>query len=178
MDITETLAPKSDQLDAVDLQASGPRVFTITGVSKGNSEQPVQVSLAEFPRVWRPSKGMRNVLAAGWGVQAGEWVGRRVRLFCDTTVMFGNDRVGGVRISAMSDLPDGKPITPVVIIKKGRSATVEVDLLPDLPPALTLTEIEACDNPDTLREWWSANPSMRDQIKARVDSLPKKEVTQ
>ena len=48
MDITETLAPKSDQLDAVDL-LGGPRTFTITGVKAGNEEQPVQISLAEFP---------------------------------------------------------------------------------------------------------------------------------
>ena len=53
MDISDTLAPNSDQLDAVDL-IGGPRTFTITKVSKGNAEQPVNVHLAEFPRVWRP----------------------------------------------------------------------------------------------------------------------------
>ena len=69
MDITETLAPTSDQLDAVDL-LGGPRTFTIAGVKAGNEEQPVQVTLAEFPRVWRPGKSMRRVLAAAWGTDA------------------------------------------------------------------------------------------------------------
>ena len=80
MDITETLAPKSDQLDAVDL-LGGPRTFTITGVKAGNEEQPVQISLAEFPRVWRPGKSMRRALAAAWGTDAKAWVGRRVTLY-------------------------------------------------------------------------------------------------
>ena len=66
MDITATLAPKSDQLDAIDL-VGGPRIFTVTDVTAGNPEQPVNVHLAEFDRVWRPGKSMRRVLAAGGG---------------------------------------------------------------------------------------------------------------
>ena len=65
MDITDTLAPTSDQLDAVDL-LGGPRTFTIVKVSKNNAEQPINVHLDGFPRVWRPGKSMRRVLAAGW----------------------------------------------------------------------------------------------------------------
>jgi hypothetical protein len=61
-DISDTLAPTSDQLDAVDL-LGGPRTFTVAKVTKGNPEQPVQIHLAEFPRVWRPGKSMRRVLA-------------------------------------------------------------------------------------------------------------------
>src|SRR3954467_7808064 len=98
MDITESLAPTSDQLDAIDL-LTGPRTFTIAGVSKGNAEQPVQIELAEFPRVWRPSKGMRRVLAKGWGTEASVWTGRKVTLYCDESVTFGKERTGGTRIS-------------------------------------------------------------------------------
>ena len=47
-DISETLAPKSDQMDAVDL-LGGPQTFTVTEVTRGNAEQPVQIALAEFP---------------------------------------------------------------------------------------------------------------------------------
>lgn len=67
MDLTETITPKSDQLDAVDLQVSGPRTFTIESVSKGNREQPVNIRLVGLDRVWRPSKSMRRVLVSGWG---------------------------------------------------------------------------------------------------------------
>ena len=126
---TESLAPTSDQLDAVELIAA-PRTFVIERVSKGSDEQPVQVHLVGFPRVWRPSKGMRRVLAAGWGVDASKWAGRSVTLFFDPNVSFGKDRTGGTRIAAMSHLD--KPLSvdsdddhasavvaPSIVLKKG-----------------------------------------------------------
>jgi hypothetical protein len=103
MNIEDTLAPNSDQLDAVDL-LGGPRVFTVESVNKNNGEQPVNVKLAEFPRPWRPGKSMRRVLAYCWGVEAAEWAGRRVELFCDPEVTFGRDKVGGTRISRLSHI--------------------------------------------------------------------------
>ena len=39
-DITDTLAPTSDQLDAVDL-LTGPRTFTVERVVVNKSDQPV-----------------------------------------------------------------------------------------------------------------------------------------
>ena len=68
LDMTESLAAKSDQLDAVDL-LSGPRTFTIESVSKHNAEQPFNFHLTDFPRVWRPGKSMRRVIAAAWGAK-------------------------------------------------------------------------------------------------------------
>lgn len=138
MDITDTLAPKSDQLDSVDL-VGGARTFTITGVKAGASaEQPVEVKLAEFPRVWRPSKGMRRVLAAAWTPIASEWVGRRVELFCDPDVKFGGVEVGGIRIRALSHI-DGPKKVPL-LIAKGRSAMFVVEPLPDAPARVPLEQ--------------------------------------
>jgi len=133
MDITAALAPKSDQLDAVDLVGSPPQVFTVTDVSEGNAEQPVNIRLAEFPRVWRPSKGMLRVLAGCWGKVTADWVGRRVELYTDPDVMFGPDRVGGVRISRLSHI-DKRTSVPM-IIKRGKSGSWNVDPLPDAEPA-------------------------------------------
>lgn len=132
MDITETLAPKSDQMDAVDL-LGGPMTFTIVEVTKGSSdEQPIQVKLAEFPRPWRPSKGMRRVLAACWTPHANEWAGRRLTLFCDLTVKFGGTEVGGIRISHMSDLTQPKKVP--VLVTKGKSAMYTVQPLKEERP--------------------------------------------
>lgn len=130
MDISDTLAPTSDQLDAVDL-LGGPRIFTIASVSKGNAEQPVQVHLAEFPRPWRPGKSMRRVLAFCWTPDAATWAGRRVELFCDPEVMFGKDKVGGTRIKRLSHIDGVKKIP--LLVTKGRSATYTVEPLPDAP---------------------------------------------
>jgi hypothetical protein len=132
VNISETLAPTSDQLDAIELVA-GPRTFTIESVAAGSAEQPVQVKLEGFPRVWRPSKGMRRVLAAGWGVEASTWVGRKVTLFYDPAVTFGKDRTGGTRISHMTDLPGNRPLSVPLLITRGKSAIFTVQPLADAP---------------------------------------------
>lgn len=173
MDISDTLAPKSDQLDAVDLLGSPPRIFTVERVSRGNSEQPVQVHLMEFPRVWRPGKSMRRVLAHCWGKDASKWNGRQVELYCDTEVMFGGEKVGGTRISRISHI-DGPTSVPI-IIKKGKSGGYKVDPLPTAPttPALPpLTEaMIACADDAQLREWWAKYPEQQAAIKARAAEL-------
>jgi hypothetical protein len=130
VDISDTLAPNSDQLDAIDL-VSGPRTFTITGVSKGNAEQPVQIALAEFDRVWRPGKSMRRVLAACWGSDASHWAGRRVTLYCDPDVIFGKEKVGGTRISHLSHID--KPKSVPLLVSRGKSAMFRVQPLPNEP---------------------------------------------
>lgn len=165
MDISDTLAPKSDQLDAVDLLGSPPRIFTIEKVTRGNSEQPVSVHLAEFPRPWRPGKNQRRVLAHLWTNNASTWTGRQVELFCDPDVLFGGIKVGGIRISRMSHI-NGPQSVPI-IIKKGSSGAYKVDPLPDAPaPNPNAAKIA------TLRdEWHNADADRRAAIEAEVQAL-------
>lgn len=177
MDIADTLAPTSDQLDAVDL-LGGPRTFTITKVSAGAEDQPVQVHLAEFPRVWRPSKGMRRVLAAAWGTDASAWTGRSVRLYCDPDVTFGKDKVGGIRISHMSHLPGGKRLSVPLLVSRGKAATFTVEPLTDTPkpaahaPAPSREDIAACTDVDQLNEWAATYQGpRRDAALARLADL-------
>jgi hypothetical protein len=162
MDISETLAPTSDQLDAIELVA-GPRTFTIESVAAGSAEQPVQVKLEGFPRVWRPSKGMRRVLAAGWGVEASAWVGRKVTLFYDPAVTFGKDRTGGTRISHMTDLPGNRPLSVPLLITRGKSAIFTVQPLNDAPaPA----QARPRQTPDGLIE--KAQAALSDEVLNQV----------
>ena len=161
MDISETLAPNSDQLDAVDL-LGGPRTFTIDSVSKGDAEQPVQIHLREFPRPWRPGKSMRRVLAACWGTDASAWVGRRVTLYCDPEVTFGKDKVGGTRISHLSHID--KPKSIPLLVSRGKSQTFRVQPLTNEPTAEErIANLRA--------EWDSATPERREAIKAEVAAL-------
>lgn len=161
MDITDTLAPTSDQLDAVDL-LGGPRIFTIDKTSKGSAEQPVQVHLREFPRVWRPGKSMRRVLAACWGTDSAQWAGRRVELYCDTAVQFGGKEVGGTRISRLSHI-DGPKRVPL-LVTRGKASTFVVQPLGDQPatPGQVerdwLAEVGACPTEDALRALWVESP--------------------
>jgi hypothetical protein len=131
VDISHTLEPQSEQLDAIDL-LTGPRIFTIERVTKGNAEQPVQIHLSGFPRPWRPGKSMRRVLVACWGAEASQYAGRRVELYCDPTVVFGGQAVGGTRISRLSHID--KPRKVPLLVSRGKSAIWTVEPLPDSEP--------------------------------------------
>ena len=172
LDISDTLAPKSDQLDAVDLLR--PQVFTVAEVSKVTGEQPLNVRLVEFPRVWRPSKGMRRVLAFCWGKDAKQWAGRRVELFCDASVQYGGKAVGGIRISRMSHI-DGAQKVPL-LVAQGRGSIYTVEPLPDAPaPRDWRAEADALSDLDALRALWKAAPEdMREYIAARVTDVQAK----
>ena len=163
MDMTDTIQPTSDQLDAVDL-LGGPRTFTISKVEKNNGDQPVNIHLAEFPRVWRPGKSMRRVLVAAWGPDATQYAGRRVTLYCDPTVKFGGEAVGGTRVSHLSHIE--KPLTIPLLVTRGKSAMFRVQPLPDAPPAADLSPA------DRLRaEWKSATPARRKALETEVAAL-------
>lgn len=150
MDLSDTIIPNSDQLNADDLMA-GPRTVTITEVIRGSAEQPVDIHLAEFPgRPWRPSKSMRRVLISAWGSQSSVWIGRRVTLYRDPEVMFGRDKVGGIKVSHLSDIKGQLKVA--LTVTRGKRAPHTVDPLPDAPAARDwIAEADAATDVDALR---------------------------
>ena len=188
-DITESLAPKSDQLDAVDL-TTGPRDFTITSADyRPGAEQPVTVHLAEFDRPWKPGKNMRRVLAGCLGKNTDTWGGHRVRLFCDHDVSFGGVKVGGIRVSHM-DIP--KATTVPLILTKGKSVMYRVDPLPKAAPEPSPAELaaqvaeglDAATTEAEVREWGNRaharnlldvtpgdSGTLREMVQARLAAL-------
>lgn len=133
MDISRTIEADSTQINADDLTTT-PRIVTVTGVSKGTADQPVNIEVAEFPgRAYRPCKSMRRVLVHAWGPDATKYVGRRMAIFNDPSVRWAGQDVGGVRIKALSDIP--KRLTLAVTVTRGKRAPYVVDPLPDPPPS-------------------------------------------
>jgi hypothetical protein len=131
MDMTATIAPKSDQLNADDL-ISGPITVTVAEVAAGSPEQPVDVRLVEYPgRAYRPSKSMRRILVSAWGPEASAYTGRRITLYRNPEIMFGRDKVGGIEISHLSDIE--KPLTVALTATRGRRKNFTVQPLPDAP---------------------------------------------
>lgn len=128
MDISRTLAPKSDQLNADDLIA-GPRTITITAVTKGTPEQPVNIVTQEFGdgRPYKPGLSMRRVIAAAWGTDASAYIGRKLTLYRDNTIRFGGQDVGGIRISHASHLD--KPLTVQLTVTRGKRAPFTIQPL-------------------------------------------------
>lgn len=132
MDLTETIVPRSDQINSEDL-LTGPRTVTITAVKRGTAEQPVNIVTAEFGpgRPYKPSKTMRRVLVAAWGSDAQAYVGRRLVIYRDPEITFGGDKVGGIRISAMSDI--ATRLSVALTVTRGRRAPFVVEPLRDEP---------------------------------------------
>jgi hypothetical protein len=136
MDIRSTLEAKSSQLNTDDLIA-GAKTITITKVSAGSAEQPVAVSFeGDGGKPWFPCKSMRRVLVAAWGADASRYVGRRVTLFRDPSVIYGGIAVGGIRVSHLSHL-DG-PLSIALTVARQKRSPYKVTPLPasPAPPAL------------------------------------------
>lgn len=175
MDMTDTIVPKSDQLNAEDFLA-GSHTFTIKSVTAGSTEQPININLIEAPgRAYRPSKSMRRILVAAWGVEASTYTGRRLTLFRDPTIKFGGIEVGGIVISHLSHID--KPLTIALTVTRGKRAPHNVEPLVESAPAPTQSEptakaVAACTDPDALRVMWHpSGPERRAQIEERVKEL-------
>lgn len=104
MDMSKTIAPKSNQLNADDLIGDRSLTITITKVDAGPSlDQPVAIHY-EGGLPYLPCKSMRRVLVHCWGKDAKAYVGRSMTLFRDEKVRFGGAEVGGIRISHLSHI--------------------------------------------------------------------------
>jgi hypothetical protein len=126
VDLSQTIAPKSDQLNAEDL-LGGSRVVTITKVSANTSsaEQPISIFYeGDNNRPWKPCKTMRKLLVHVWGANGAEYVGRSLELYNDPTVKWGGLEVGGIRISHMSHID--KPVTVALTATRGSKKPITV----------------------------------------------------
>lgn len=172
MDLTDSIAPNSDQLNAEDM-LSGPMTVTIEKVTAGSSEQPVNVHLVELPgRPYRPSKSMRRVMVGAWGPEASNYTGRRMTLYRDPEVRFGGMAVGGIKISHLSHID--KPLRLALTVSRGKRAMHTVDPLPDAPAPAgpTIEQVRASEDINELRDLWThATPDVQAAIKARVAEL-------
>lgn len=103
-DLSSTIIPKSDQLNA-DQLVGGPITITITNVRGDGGEQPVVINYeGDNGRPYKPCKSMRKVLIFAWGKDGREWIGRSMTLFNNPDVMYGGVKVGGIRISHLSHI--------------------------------------------------------------------------
>lgn len=180
-DLSKTIAPKSDQLNADDLIA-GPRVIKITKVSLTTiAEQPVALSFeGDNGKPFLPCKSMRRVLVTVWGQDGTSFVGRSLRLYRDDKVTFGAVAVGGIRISHMSHID--KPQTMALTATKASRKPFTVQpleteavkqmtpLLAEDDPILMKAKEEAAKGTESYKKWWLANKHIHQAL------LPHKEM--
>lgn len=147
VDMSQTIAPKSDQLNADDL-IGGPRTITITRVTgnEGNAEQPVNIFFeGDNGKPFRPCKSMRRVMVKIWGKDASKYARQSMTLFRDPKVQWGGMEVGGIRISHMTGL-EKREVMALTASNRARKPYT-VTPLTDVPAAQ-----QQSNGPD-LGEW-------------------------
>lgn len=132
-DMSFTIKPKSDQLNADDL-ISGPITVTVQAVHVYESpDQPVSVEVGNGYQPYKPCKSMRRLMIAVWGKYDSDWIGQSMTLFNDPSVTWAGQAVGGIRISHMTGLT--KPFSVALTATRGKRKpyTVEPLTLPAYP---------------------------------------------
>lgn len=171
-----TAEARSDQWNADDFIA-GPRTFTIKDVHPGKATQKYDIELVEGEgKVWRPPLTVLRILLAAWGDESDLWRGRRVMLARDADVVYGGQKVGGIRIKAMSHIQ--RPITLRLQKRRGEKQEHHIEPLTEpvepapTPPPVTDEQILAATTVDELRALWlTADPIQRKAIEQRVADL-------
>lgn len=161
VDLRDTIAPKSDQMNADDL-IGGPRTIRITRVSANpeSPEQPVSIYFeGDNGKPYKPCKSMRRVLVQVWGPDASTFPGRAMTLYRDPGVQFGGLQVGGIRISHMSNID--KPMTMALTATKAARKPFTVQPLKEERPAPkvdvpALLRAQATKGKDAFTAWFNS----------------------
>jgi hypothetical protein len=182
MNLTNTIIPKSDQLNSDDL-ISGPRTIRINGVTSGSAEQPVSIHYdSDNGRPYKPCKSMRRVLVTIWGADGTAYVGRRLTIFRDAGVSWGGEAVGGIRISHASDI--GEPVQIALTATRGKRKPFRIEPLADDKPNAPADcppewadwsndergDFMATRGETALKEWWATlDATAKKALKSRLD---------
>lgn len=171
LDMTDTIEPKSDQLNADDL-ITGPRTVTITKMSKQKGDQPVAISFeGDNGKPYLPAKSMRRVMVFAWGKNGQDYVGKSMTLFRDPEVTWGGAKVGGIRISHMSDIKKKLTVSLTATSNSKRPFTVQ-PLTVEEKPKVDLGVVKAGDEAagkgvDAYKEWLGGlNPDVKETVKS------------
>jgi hypothetical protein len=137
VDLSKAFLSKTDQLNSSDLTRNA--IFTIKNIVFDNEkkEQKVSVYLSPAPVnadgvevPWKPCKTMGRVLIASWGDDASLYIGRKIELYTDKDVSFGVEKVGGIRIAALSNLPNNdQSFTAMLPSARGKKKAYTVRLI-------------------------------------------------
>ena len=139
--LRDTVTPKSNQLNADDL-ISGPRTITITSVRRSDGDQPISIGYeGDNGRPYLPCKSMRRVMIHAWGDDGRVWVGKSMTVYNDPEVKWAGVKVGGIRISHLSDI--GRTMDIALTATKGKRTPYQVK-------PLTVAAAEQAQYPDDL----------------------------
>lgn len=161
IDISKTIEPKSDQLNADDLML-GYRFITITEVTMQSGDQPISIFFeGDNGKPFKPCKSMRRILMKGWGVNAIDYTGRHLQLYNDVDVVYAGKKVGGIRIKSMSHID--KPFEVPLTISKAKRIAFKVKKLEAPDPKAFQDAMDALKNAksmDEIKTIWIDNKAL------------------
>ena len=149
MDVSNTVIPRSDQLNFEDVQ-SVSITAVIKAVRRGNAEQPICIDLEGYDgRPYKPSKSMRRVLIEAWGNDGHSWPGKSLKLIGDPSVKFAGVAIGGIKIKAMSHID--ADFSMMLSVSRGKRVEHFVERL-NIDPLTWFCEKAISATPEKL-EW-------------------------
>jgi len=185
IDMTETIKPKSKQLNADELLGKDITI-TVTKVERAVAEQPIAIRYdGDGGNPYYPCKSMRRVMVQLWGVDASKYVGRSMTLYRDAKVTWGGDEVGGIRISHMSDIK-GKQTMSLTASNKAKKPYIVLPLGDVAPPKKTIdveplklgAEAALLRGSESLKTWFlSLTNDERISIKPLMDEYKTRAAT-
>ena len=133
-DLSRTIDPNSDQLNADDLVA-GSMVIRIRDIKLTDGrDRPMWIYFyGDKNKPYKPNITMRKLLIHAWGINRPEWIGRSMELYNDPETKFGNQKVGGIKISRISHIT--KDIRAMLQTTRGKRSEFVVGRLPSYPDA-------------------------------------------
>lgn len=146
-DLTRTIQPKSDQLNADDLIAGSLNITVQSVRLSGNDDQPIIIDIGNGRQPYKPCKSMRRLLVFVWGKDGNQWIGRSMTLFNDQSVKWAGQEVGGIRISHVSHIE--KPVSLSLTTTRGKRKPYTVE--PLVMPAYSQEDLDK--NIDTWRDF-------------------------
>jgi len=165
--LADTVAPKSDQLNADDL-LTGPITVTVIDVKRGPKDQPVWIVIDGGRQPYKPCKSMRRVMIQAWGANGKDWVGRSMTLFCDPSVKFGGVALGGIRISHMSHITG--TLDMMLTVTRGRKNQFKVHPLKTVDYSKLIAGYSAMNQEDRNKAWATYTPDQQMAISNAMNS--------
>jgi len=168
-ELLDSIAPKSDQLNADDLIGRNLTVKITDVVIKGG-EQPVWVYYDGCNnKPYKPSKGMRRGMIVCWGAQnkGQDWKGKTMTLTRNEDVLWQGKPTGGIQISHASDID--KPVTFMLTVSRSKRIPFTIN------PLVTQQKVESKEV-ITMRESLESSANLgTDSLKAAWEKLSKED---
>ncbi len=167
-DLSDTIKPKSDQLNADDF-ITGPITATIYDVKRtGSADQPISLDVG-MGVPYKPNLTMRRILVTAWGRNGAAWTGRSLTLYRNNKVKFGKT-MGGIQISHASHIE--KDITTVITISRNRReeyTLFKLDGSFEADHSAVIEHYKALSSKDEIEKYWSL--ITQDQQQAIIKAL-------